>query len=80
MAKTKGPRRMKSKRSPKDCLFCKENKNPSFEDSAALQKFLSERGKIVPRMRSGLCAKHQKNLAKQVKYARHLAILPFVSR
>ena len=76
----KGPRRTKSKLSSKECYFCKEKKEPNFEETSILQKFLTERGKIVARVRSGLCAKHQKDVAKQVKYGRHLALLPFLSR
>ncbi len=80
MAKTKGPRRAKPRRAPKDCYFDKEGKTPSFEDTTTLQRFLTERGKIIGRARSGLCSKHQRDLAKQIKYSRHLALLPFVSR
>lgn len=65
---------------PKDCSFCKEGKEPSFLDIEGLQKLLTERGKIIGRSRSGLCAIHQRHLTDQVKYARHLALLPFTSR
>ncbi len=78
--KSKAPRRPKIRRAPKNCIFDKEEKEPSLEDIGTLSKFLTERGKIIPRSRSGLCAKHQRELARQVKYARHLAMLPFVSR
>lgn len=65
---------------PKDCFFCVEKKQPSFEDVGILQRFLTERSKIMPRSRTGLCAKHQKALELNVKYARHLALLPFLVR
>lgn len=78
--KTRGPKRSKIRRAPKNCIFDKENREPSLEELSTLSKFLTERGKIIPRGRSGLCAKHQKELARQVKYARHLAMLPFVPR
>lgn len=65
---------------PKECAFCKENKEPSFTDVEPLQRFLTERGKIIGRLRNGLCAKHQRALMINVKYARHLALLPFTSR
>ena len=80
MSKTRGPKRARARKSTQECLFCKEKKSPSFEDTQTLQKFLTERGKIIGRMRSGLCSKHQKDLAREIKYARHLAFLPFVSR
>lgn len=65
---------------PKECFFCKEKKEPTFQDVPSLSRFLTERGKIVPRSRNGLCAKHQKAVSKQIKYARHLALLSFIVR
>lgn len=65
---------------PKDCPFCKENKTPYYGDVAMLQKFTSERGKILPRTRTGICAKHQRRLSTSIKHARHLALMPFVVR
>ena len=65
---------------PKKCLFCEEKKEPNYFDTETLQKFLTERGKIVGRSRNGLCARHQRHFALAVKYARHLALLPFISR
>lgn len=79
MAKAKAPRRrMQKNNTPKKCFFCDEKKIPSFEDIAVLQRFTTERGKIVARSRSGICARHQKSVTKEVKYARLLALLPFV--
>lgn len=63
-----------------DCFFCKDKKNPTFIDSGNLIKFTSERGKIYPRSRTGLCSSHQKKLTTQVKIARYMALLPFVVR
>ncbi len=62
-----------------DCFFCKFKINPSFKEIDNLTKFLSPRGKILGRKKSGLCAKHQRSLSKQVKYARFLALIPYVS-
>jgi len=80
MAKKKFIRKRIIKGVPKNCFFCEEKKEPSFEETSQLQKFLTERGKIIPRSRSGLCARHQKLLTKNIKYARHLALLPFIAR
>ncbi|MBI2594490.1 30S ribosomal protein S18 [Candidatus Curtissbacteria bacterium] len=80
MGKDRRPRKRILKGVPKNCLFCTEKKEPVFEDVGQLLKFLTERGKIIPRSRSGLCAKHQRTLTKNVKYARHLALLAFVVR
>ncbi|MCL5113626.1 MAG: 30S ribosomal protein S18 [Patescibacteria group bacterium] len=61
------------------CLFCSENKIPSFHDTSVLRRFLTERNKIISRSRTSVCAKHQKDLGKNIKYARHLSLLPFTS-
>lgn len=65
---------------PKKCYFCAEKKEPSFEDTATLSRFMTERAKIISRLRSGLCAKHQKRVTLEVKHARHLGLLPFTAR
>ncbi len=64
----------------KVCSFCEAKNLPSFTDSSALRKFLSDRSKIRPRARTGVCSKHQRHVTKQIKYARHLAILPFIAK
>lgn len=63
-----------------DCFFCKESKTPDFMEHELLSRFVSERGKIQARSRSGLCSKHQRKLTTQVKRARYLAFLPFIVR
>ena len=62
------------------CHFCKTNTVPTYTDLANLKRYLTERAKIQPKQRSGACAKHQRGIAKQIKYARHLALLPFVPK
>lgn len=64
---------------PKNCSFCHEKREPWFKEVAGLTKYMSDRGRILPRTRTGVCAKHQRGLALQVKRARHLALLPFVA-
>ncbi len=64
----------------KECSFCKEKKNPDFLDAETLKKFISERGKIQSRQRTGVCSKHQRKLTTAVKRARLIALLPFVVR
>jgi small subunit ribosomal protein S18 len=66
-------------RVPRNCFFCKEKIDPSFKEVANLSRFVSERGRIIGRDHSGVCAKHQRLLAAEVKRARHLALLPFVA-
>ena len=64
----------------KVCKFCKgELKEVTYKDVEILKKFISERGKILPRRINGNCAKHQRKLARAIKQARILALLPFVA-
>jgi small subunit ribosomal protein S18 len=60
-----------------NCMFCEDKTNPSYKNSSDMEKFVSDRGRIFNRERSGNCAKHQRILAREVKRARHLALLPF---
>lgn len=78
MARNRRPRKKILKGVPKTCFFCTEKKEPTFEEVGVLQRFITERGKIIPRSRNGLCAKHQRSLALNIKYARHLALIPFL--
>lgn len=64
---------------PRNCQFCKEKLVPDFNDVANLAKYMTDRGRIIGRDRSGVCSKHQRHLTTAIKRARHLAILPFVS-
>ncbi len=62
----------------KVCRFCADGiKEIDYKDVKRLRNYLTERGKIVPRRISGTCAKHQRQLARAVKRARILALLPF---
>lgn len=64
----------------KVCFFC-ANKNESinYKEPDKLRNYVSDRGKIEPRRRTGTCAKHQRALAVAIKRARHLALLPYVA-
>ncbi len=69
-------RRMKPRR--KICAFCADkSKDIDYKDVVKLKRFLTERGKIMPRRTSGVCAKHQRLLAMAIKRARHVALLPY---
>lgn len=64
----------------KACNFCIDKvEEIDYKDLAKLRKFISERGKILPRRISGNCAKHQRKLTIAVKRARHIALLPYTS-
>jgi small subunit ribosomal protein S18 len=62
----------------KVCAFCAGKLDTiDYKDSARLRNFISDRGRIASRRRTGTCAKHQRVLAVAIKRARHLALLPF---
>jgi small subunit ribosomal protein S18 len=62
----------------KVCIFCVNHVEAiDYKDASALQRYISDRGKIEPRRRTGSCAKHQRILALAIKRARHIALLPF---
>lgn len=64
----------------KVCSFCAEkSKAIDYKDTAKLKKFITERGKILPRRISGACAKHQREVTKAIKLARNIALLPFTT-
>ena len=68
------------KRAPKRkvCTFCVDKvESIDYKESAKLRRFITEKGKIVPRRTSGTCAKHQRVLASAIKNARIMALLPF---
>jgi small subunit ribosomal protein S18 len=62
------------------CPFCNDSTQVvDYKDPGLLRYFITDRGKIVPRRVSGLCAKHQRELTTAVKRARVLALLPFTT-
>ncbi|HMM32479.1 MAG TPA: 30S ribosomal protein S18 [Clostridia bacterium] len=72
------PRPRKSRR--KVCGFCVDKvESIDYKDTARLRKYVTERGKIMPRRMSGVCAKHQRELAIAIKRARVVALLPYVA-
>ncbi len=75
----RAPRPMVRRRK-KVCIFCADKVDfIDYKDSAKLRKFISERGKILPRRISGTCSKHQRELNTAIKRARQVALLPYVS-
>ena len=61
----------------KICQMC-AGKSVDYKDVAIINKYINEKGKIMPRRMTGACAKHQRYIAMQVKRARFMALLPFV--
>jgi len=80
--KPSAKRKSNADRRPKRkvCSFCIEKVDKlDYKDTGRLRKFVSERGKIVPRRISGSCAKHQRALTAAIKRARVIALLPFTA-
>ena len=81
--KERSERREKRERGPmrkKICRFCAEKvASIDYKDLARLQKFITERGKMIPARISGTCATHQRALARSIKQARFVALLPYVT-
>jgi small subunit ribosomal protein S18 len=63
----------------KVCKFCIQKLKIDYKDADTLRRFITERGKILPRRITGTCAKHQRSLALAIKRARIIALLPFVA-
>ena len=63
----------------KVCKFCIQKLKIDYKDADTLNRFITERGKILPRRITGTCAKHQRALALAIKRARMIALLPFVA-
>ena len=70
----------KSRKRKKVCQFCADKSEYiDYKDTAKLRRFLSERGKILPRRTTGTCAEHQRELTEAIKRARQIALLPYVA-
>jgi len=66
------------RRRKKVCVFCGDKNNEiDYKDVNKLKRYVSERGKILPRRITGTCAKHQRTLTVAVKRARHVALMPY---
>ncbi len=74
-----GGRKFKGRK--KVCTFCanKKNNDIDFKDVNKLKKYVSDRGKILPRRVSGNCAVHQRHLTQSIKRARQIALLPYTT-
>ena len=79
--KADGPARKRvgggMRRRKKVCVFCGKDNVIDYKDTAKLKRYVSERGKILPRRITGNCAKHQRALTVAVKRARHVALMPY---
>ncbi len=75
----KGENKYLLKKKKKVCAFCSDKAEAiDYKDGTKLQRYISQRGKILPRRVTGVCAMHQRDLTVAIKRARQLAILPYV--
>jgi len=65
----------------RECAFCTDrSKVIDYKDTELLQRYVTDHARMRPRRTTGTCAKHQRALAKAIKRARHLALLPYSTR
>lgn len=76
--KDKKRSRQKIIRFKKNCLFCKKGLNIDYKDVELIGKHLTNRGKIKSRRITGVCAKHQRKLTREIQRARFLNLVPYV--
>ena len=80
MAFDRDNNRAKPRKRRKVCQFCVDKMTHiDYKDTARLKKYVSERGKILPRRTTGTCAQHQRQLTEAIKRARQIALLPYVA-
>ena len=70
-------KRRTTRRRKKVCVFCGKDNVIDYKDVNKLKRYVSERGKILPRRITGNCAKHQRALTVAIKRARHIALMPY---
>lgn len=70
-------RKRAPRRRRKVCVFCGKDNTIDYKDVNKLKRYVSERGKILPRRITGNCAKHQRALTVAIKRARHVALMPY---
>ena len=63
----------------KVCRFCANKAKIDYKDADTLRRYMTERGKILPRRITGTCSKHQREVAKAIKRARSICLLPYVA-
>jgi small subunit ribosomal protein S18 len=78
---SENPRRQRGRKPRRRvCAFCVDKVDHiDYKDVFKLRKYITERGKILPRRISGNCAKHQRRVTTAIKRARHIALLPYTA-
>ena len=73
-------KKRKVTRFKKSCAFCKKEMEIDYKNLELLSRYVSSKGKILSRRVSGNCAKHQRKIAREIKRARYLSLVSYVSR
>ena len=63
-----------------NCPFCKNKVTPDYKDVGTLEKYVSDRAKILGKDRTGICSKHQRRMSVAIQRARHLGLLPYTPK
>ena len=72
---------MKKKEDNQQCYFTKHNiSHVDYRDVHLLERFINPHGKVLPRRRSGLCARYQRKVKKAIKNARYMALMPYIKK
>jgi small subunit ribosomal protein S18 len=67
------------RRSRKNCPVCEAGiRVVDYKDERIVSRFVTERGKIIPSRLSGMCARHQRQMSRAIKRARHIALVPYI--
>lgn len=75
--KRRGNAPLRLKPVARNCPFCKTKTEPDYKDVGTLERYVTDRAKILGKARTGICAKHQRRLSIAIKRARHLGLIPF---
>ena len=73
------PKKFKKSTKKKVCTFCQNKETIDYKDVNKIKKFMTEKGKILPRRQTGVCSGHQRELVEAIKRARVMALLPFLA-
>jgi small subunit ribosomal protein S18 len=76
---SRGKQQKFKRRTPGVCSFCEHGVDPNYKDVKALEAMMTDKGKILSRQRTGNCQKHQRTLARAIKRARYVALVPYVT-
>lgn len=78
--KTRKNTRSRVERQPQECFYCKTKDKPDYKDVLKLRRFISDRGKLIAKNKSGLCSACQRKVSTEIKKARYLSLIPYTER